>query len=195
MRKLLLMLLVILNFYLISCSNSQKHNTKSGGNSYNSKNQNESEKKYIQVNIKVDLKTPTVGIKSFTLITNDLQRDISNAQVIIQAKVMLPLAMQKHDETLFDSVLSKDFIYHGEEAFFNRKEYIHDRVNAKWMISDVQYENMVLEFFDDFGVLTYRNKVKERDESGKDQLYFWFWTDIWIKENGRWKIKDLRAIN
>jgi hypothetical protein len=63
------------------------------------------------------------------------------------------------------------------------------------MISDVQYENLVLEFFDNYGVLTYRNKVKEKDEFGKDQLYNWFWTDVWIKENGKWKLKDLRAIN
>lgn len=157
--------------------------------------QNENSKKYIQVNFKVDLNTPTVGINNFTLITNDLQRDSSNAQAIIRAKVILPLAMQKHDSTLFDSVLAKDFISQGEGEFFNRNEYIQDRVNGKWMISDVQYENLVLEFFGDFAVLTYRNKVKEKDEFGKENLFLWFWTDIWIKENGEWKIRVLRAIN
>ena len=108
---------------------------------------------------------------------------------------MLPLAMQQHDLKLFDSILTKDFIYQGEENFFNRNEYIQDRVHAKWMISDVQYENLVIQFFEDYGILTYRNKVKEKDEFGKDQLYLWFWTDIWIKENGSWKLKNLRAIN
>jgi hypothetical protein len=152
-------------------------------------------KKYSQVNFKIDLHTPTVGITNYTLISNDLARDSSNAREIIHAKVFLPLAMQRHDASLFDSVLAKDFISQGEDEFFNRKEYIQDRVNGKWMISDVQYENLVLEFFGDWAMLTYRNRVKEKDEFGKENLFLWFWSDIWIKENGRWKIRVLRAIN
>ncbi len=149
----------------------------------------------IQVDFKVNLNTPTVGINHFTLITNDLQRDSANAQAILRAKVILPLAMQRHDESLFESVLSKDFVSQGEDEFFNRKEYIQDRVSGKWTIWDVQYENLVLEFFDDIAVLTYRNTVKEKDEAGKQQIYHWTWTDIWVKENGNWKIKVLRAID
>ena len=103
--------------------------------------------------------------------------------------------MQRHDANFFEDILSKDFISQGEEEFFNRTEYIKNRVNAKWMISDVRYENLVLQFLGDYGVLTYRNKVKEKDEFGKDQLYLWFWTDIWVKEDGKWKLKVLRAIN
>jgi len=152
-------------------------------------------KKFVQIKYDIDVNEPTVGITSYTLITNNLEKDKLEGEQIIREKVTLPLAMQKHDETLFDDILAKDFIYQGEEAFFNRAEYIQDRVNAKWVISDVRYENLVLEFFDNYGVLTYRNKVKEKDEFGKDQLYTWFWTDVWIKEDGRWKLRDLRAIN
>jgi len=151
--------------------------------------------KYVQVKYNMDLNAPTVGITSYTLITNNLKRDSAEARQIINAKAILPLAMQKHDFNLFDSTLAANFIYQGEEAFFNRAEYIQDRVNAKWMISDARYENLVLEFFDGYGILTYRNKITEKDEFGKDQLYTWFWTDVWVKENGRWKLKDLRAIN
>ena len=154
-----------------------------------------SAKKYIQVKYPIDINAQTVGITTYTLITNNLEKDSAEARQLLKAKVILPLAMQKHDAKLFDSTLAADFIYQGEEAFFNRAEYIEDRVKAKWMISDVQYENLVLEFFDGYGILTYRNKVKEKDELGRDQLYTWFWTDVWIKENGRWKLKDLRAIN
>lgn len=157
--------------------------------------QSEAVKKYTQVNFKIDLNTPTVGITNYTLITNDLQRDSVNAREIIKAKVILPLAMQGHDAKLFDSVLAKEFISQGEDEFLDRNEYIQDRVNGKWMISDVRYENMVLQFFGDLGILTYRNKVTEKDEFGKENLFLWFWTDVWVKENGRWKIRDLRAIN
>lgn len=170
---------------LMACDNSQNDSVKSTSN--NSAD--------IQVKFNIDVNAPTVGIRNYTLITNNLEKDSIDAREIIKAKVLLPLAMQKHDAALFDSVLASGFLYQGEEAFFNRAEYINDRVNAKWMISDAQYENLVIEFFDNYGVLTYRNKVTEKDEFGKDQLYTWFWTDVWIKENGKWKLKDLRAIN
>lgn len=155
----------------------------------------DNEKKYVQVKFNIDVNVATVGIHNYTLISNNLEKDSIEAREIIKAKVLLPLAMQKHDAALFDSTLASNFLYQGEEAFFNRSEYIKDRVNGKWMISDVQYENLVLEFLDNYGILTYRNKVTEKDELGKEQLFIWFWTDVWIKENGRWKLKDLRAIN
>jgi hypothetical protein len=153
------------------------------------------QKEYKLVHIKTDLNTPTARIDTLTLITDNFLRDSANAQALIHTKVLLPLAMQKHDAVLFDSVLAKDFIYHGEEAFFNRQEYIHDRVNGKWTITDVKYENVVLEFYNDLAVLSYRNVVKEIDAFGKPQTYVWFWADIWTNENGRWKLKVLRAIN
>ena len=147
------------------------------------------------VHLKTDLNTPTARIDTVTLITDDLKRDSANAQALIRAKVILPLAMQRHDRVLFDRVLAKDFLYHGEEAFFNREEYIHDRVNGKWTITDVQYENVVLQFYGKMGILSYRNIVKEIGEDGKLETYTWFWTDIWVLEKGIWKLQELRAIN
>ncbi len=145
--------------------------------------------------VKTELNTPTARIDTIRLITSDFLKDSAKAQELIHAKVLLPLAMQKHDAILFDSILSKYFIYYGEEAFFNRQEYIQDRVNGNWTITDVQYENVVLKFYSDLAVLSYRNLVKELDAFGKEQNYVWFWTDIWIFENGRWKLKELRALN
>ena len=63
------------------------------------------------------------------------------------------------------------------------------------MISDARYENIVVQFLDGYGILTYRNKITEKDEFGKDQLYTWFWTDVWAKEDGKWKLKILQALN
>ena len=151
--------------------------------------------KYLAVDIKTDLHTPTARIDTVTLITNNLSKDSANAQALIHAKVLLPLAMQQHSQVLFDSVLATGFLYHEEGVFFNREEYIRDRVNGQWTITDVQYENVVLQFYKEHAVLTYRNTVKENDEHGKPQIFEWFWADIWVQEKGRWKLKELRALN
>lgn len=157
--------------------------------------QDSSKTVFKQQLFKIDLHTATVGITEYTLISDDIGRDSSEARKIIEAKVILPLAMQRHDAKMFDSTITRDFVYRGEEALLNRAEYIQDRVNAKWMISDARFENIVLQFIDGYGILTYRNKITEKDENGKDQLFTWFWTDVWAKEDGRWKVKVLQALN
>ena len=102
--------------------------------------------------------------------------------------------MQKHDSALFEDLITEDFTAQGETEFFNRQAFIQDRVNGKWMISDVQYENLVLQFFGEVGILTYRNIVKELDEKGMPLTWHFTWADVWIKEEGKWKIKAQRTI-
>ncbi len=146
-------------------------------------------KKFSQIKIKADYIIPTVGIDSFTLITNLPEDQIEDAKAIMRAKVIIPLAMQKHDAALFDSVLAKNFILKGGDEFFEREAFIRNRVEGKWMISYVQYENLVLQFFDEIAVLTYRNIVTEKDAQGIPKKWRISWADIWIKEYGEWKIK------
>lgn len=152
-------------------------------------------KKFSQIKIKTDYNTPTVGIDSFTLITNNPEAQMEDAKAIMRAKVIMPLAMQKHDAALFDSILAKDFTGRGENEFLEREAYIQNRVKGKWMISDVQYENMALQFFGEIALLTYRNIVKEKDAMGLPQTWHYTWADIWIKEDGRWKLKAFHAIH
>jgi ketosteroid isomerase-like protein len=113
----------------------------------------------------------------------------------MRAKVIVPLAMQKHDAALFDSILAKGFTGRGENEFLEREAYIQNRVKGKWMISDVQYENMALQFFGEIALLTYRNIVKEKDKMGMPQTWHYTWADIWTKEDGRWKVKAFHAIH
>jgi ketosteroid isomerase-like protein len=99
------------------------------------------------------------------------------------------LPCKRHDAALFDSILARDFVAHGEEEFFNREEFIKNRVGGKWLISDIQYENLVLQFFGEIAVLTYRNTVKEKDAMGLPKTWHYTWADVWVKEDGDWKVK------
>jgi hypothetical protein len=151
-------------------------------------------KKYSQVNLKVDYVIPTVGISNYSLITDDVEAHRKDAEAIMLRKKDMPLAMQKHDASLFNSFLARDFISRGEHEFLEREDYIRDRVNALWTISDVQYENLVLQFFGGTAVLTYRNIVKEKDEKGIPVTWLYTWADIWVKEDGEWKVGGIHLI-
>ena len=157
--------------------------------------QSKGRKEYFQVKRRVENKMPNIGISNYNLITDDLGRDSTEADALMRTKIFVPLAMQKHDAVLFDSILARDFTAQGENEFFEREAFIQNRVKGKWMISDVQYENFLLQFFDDIALLTYRNIVKEKDENGMPQTWHYTWADIWTKEDGRWKIKVSRGIH
>ncbi len=78
----------------------------------------------------------------------------------------MPLAVQRHVAALFNSWCARDFISRGEHEFLGgREEYIDDDVNATWNVLDARYENLVLQFFGENALLTYRNIVKEKDEA------------------------------
>lgn len=139
--------------------------------------------------------TPTVDIKNYTLITNNLPLDSIQAIEIFKLKRSLPLAMQRKDSALFESILSGDFTYRGEDEFYkNKEDYIHNRVNAHWTIDTVKYQNLVLQFFDGTAILTYRNTLNGTDDNGRPDIEHYSWADIYKKENGKWKIKGIHEI-
>ncbi len=156
---------------------------------YDSTKQAAAGKIFSQIKVIPDYNTPTVQIDSLILITDDSAAHVNDAKAILRAKVIIPLAMQKHDASLFDSLLAKGFTARGEDEFFERDEFIRTRVEGKWMISYVQYENMVLQFFGEIAILTYRNTVKEKDATGMPKIWHFTWADVWVKEDGKWKIK------
>lgn len=152
-------------------------------------------KRFSQVVLKVDYVLPTVHISEYSLVTDNLEAQRKDAEAIMQRKKDMPLAMQKHDAALFNSWLGRDFIARGEDEFRGREEYIQNRVNAKWSISDVRYENLVLQFFGETALLTYRNIVKEKDEKGVPITWYFTWADIWVKEDGQWKVAAIYVID
>jgi ketosteroid isomerase-like protein len=153
-------------------------------------------KKFSQVVLKVNYDVPTVGISEYTLITDDLEARRKDAEAIMLRKKDMPLAVQRHDAALFNSWLARDFIARGEHEFLgSREEYIQDRVNATWTVLDARYENLVLQFFGENALLTYRNIVKEKDEKGVPTTWLYTWADVWVKEDGEWKVAAIYVID
>ncbi|HRB64801.1 MAG TPA: nuclear transport factor 2 family protein [Niabella sp.] len=149
---------------------------------------------YIQMNIKEANTTPTVDIKDFTLVSNNLTVDSLEALEIMKVKRNFPLAMQKHDSLLFESILSKDFTFRAQNEFFNRADYIANRIHGTWTIDTVKFKNLVLQFFNQSAVLTYTNILNGTDDNGKRDTEYYNWADIYLKENGKWKIAGVHEI-
>ena len=95
---------------------------------------------------------------------------------------------------------SVDFVDHfrgeGEEGLLRRDDYINNRVQSQGAIGFVQYENMVLQFIGDTAVITYRNVLKNKDANGQpDDTEYISWADIYVKEEGEWKIGAVHVID
>lgn len=180
--KLLFLLSVIITVLFIQC-NQQKMN-------------DSSEKKFIQETITEPNSTTTVEIKNFRLITNNSEDNRKDAAEILQIKRNWPIAMQTKDSALLNKILSKDFSFSTDNHIYNRADYIADRITpSSWKITNVKYENLALQFFGENALLTYRNVVENRDTSGAIEIENITWADMYVKENGKWKINAAHVID
>lgn len=150
---------------------------------------------FQQIKINEENITPTVDIKSFVLITNDRTKDSMEAREILKVKRNFPLAMQQKDSSLFEQILATGFIFRADDEFFNRDEYIQNRIHGTWTIDTVRYENLAMQCFGEMAVLTYKNSLNGSDDAGRPNLEKYTWADMYVKENGKWKLLSVHCID
>jgi ketosteroid isomerase-like protein len=142
-----------------------------------------------QLTVTQDPPSPNVGITSYVVVAPDLEAVRADAEAVMRVKAAWPLAMQTKDAALFERILARDFTFRAEEEFWNRADYIRDRVNpAGETVAAARYENLVLQFFGNIALLTYRNVIDITREGGTPATLRLSWADVYVREQGEWKI-------
>lgn len=144
-----------------------------------------------------DNSTPTVDISKYTLISDPYKDRRNDAKEILKVKRKWPLAMQSLNPLEFDSILSKNFTFKGSDRFYTWADYIKNRTTPdEWKITFVKYDNVTLQFFGDTGILSYVNHITNKNvNTGAIEYEHISWVDIYIIEEGRWKIGAAHAID
>lgn len=171
-------------FVVLSCNERQK-------------GESNAENTYAVVVLTEDNTTPSVDLSKFTLV-NDPNRDrMDDAKEIIEIKRKWPLAMQSLNPLEFDAILGKNFTFKASDEFFTRDDYIKNRTTPdEWKITYVKYDNVTLQFFGDTGVLSYVNRITNKNVNTDAVEYEYIsWVDIYIVEDGKWKIGAAHAID
>ena len=134
--------------------------------------------------------TPTVDLAKYNLIVDPGKDRKPDAEQVLRVKRKWPLAMQSKNPSEFDSILSKNFIFQGGNSFYNRNDYIKDRTSpGEWIITFVKYENVTLQFIGERGIMSYVNHVTNKNQKTGDIEYeHMTWVDIYVLEDGKWKI-------
>lgn len=177
--------------FLLGCQVSEK----TANQQSNLSNQTEVTDKLSQVIIKEDTGNPNIIITSYTLITDNAESDRADAEAVMQVKKNFPLAVLTKDRALFERILARNFVFRGEGGMGSREEYINKRVQPGLGFA-VQYENMVLQFFGEIALITYRNVIKNKDANGQpDGTEHISWADVYVKEDGEWKIGSAHVID
>jgi len=147
--------------------------------------------------ITIEDSTPTVEIKKYTLIIDAQQNRTNDAKQIMNLKRRWPLAMQSQNLEEFEAILAKEFTFKGIGEFFNRTDYIKNRIKPDdWKITFVKYDNLCLQFINDLAILTYKNKITNENVKTKEiEIENITWTDIFLVEDEQWKIKSSHAID
>jgi ketosteroid isomerase-like protein len=156
----------------------------------------ETAKIFLQVKIAEKSDDPSIDISEFSLVGENIESRRADAEAVMQIKKKYPLAMRRKDRGLFDQILAKDFTFRGSNDFFDRAEYIDNRVAGEITDWSVKYENIVLQFVGDIALVSYRNVVKGRKENGQpDYTERMTWADVYVKEGGQWKIGAVHLID
>lgn len=138
---------------------------------------------------------PTVGLNEYVLISDDLDRDRAEAEAVIQAKIGLPYAMQTKERKDFEAVLGRNYIFRGEDEFFDREGYIENRVNDPSKVKSADYRNVVVQFITpEQALVTYSNIVEDQPGGPGAWKADMSWADVLIKEDGKWKYEIVHTI-
>jgi hypothetical protein len=175
-------------FLVFACKENQKVNSRPTGDSYISD---------TTLVILDDNNTPTVDLSKYILIKASHEDRELDVNEILRVKRKWPLAMQSLNPLEFDSILSKNFTFKGSDSFFNRADYIENRSKSdEWKIIFVKYDNVTLQFFEDIGVLSYVNHITNKNSNtGAIEYEHISWVDIYILEDGKWKIRSAHSID
>jgi hypothetical protein len=156
----------------------------------------EESRRFAQLTVQVDKQASGIDISSYTLITDNAKRDRRDATEIMRVKADWPRAMQTKSKDLFESILALDFTFRAEDEWFERDAYIRDRVESVETVDSARYENLVLQFFGEVAVLTYRNVVSGIDGlTGLPETWHYSWADVYVREDGKWKIGGSHQIS
>lgn len=134
-------------------------------------------------------RVPGVTLDAYTLIAGDSAAYHQRAEAVMAVKLAWPLAVRTKDAALFDRILARDFtLREADGTLYDRKTYIRDRVHSPERVVAVRYENVVLQFFGPLALITYRNVLDHRDPTGSADPLRLTWADIFVEENGNWRI-------
>jgi hypothetical protein len=138
---------------------------------------------------------PQVRLSTYTLICDDeLEARKAEAEAVMQVKIELPQAVQTKEADRFERILALDFVFRAKDQFYDRADYIRERVNNKDTVMTADYENVVLQFVGDMAFLTYRNIVVMKP-GGPEHTAHMTWADILVKEDGQWKFRAVHLID
>lgn len=173
-------------------------NEKAANQPSNLPNKTDVSKNFSQVVIKEETGNPKIVVSSYKLLSDDVEAHRADAEAVMRVKKNFPLAVMTKDRALFERILARNFVFRGEgeNGLLRREDYINDRVQSTGAIELVQYENMVLQFFGEIAMVSYRNVLKNKDASGQpDDTEYISWADVYVKENGEWKIGTAHVID
>jgi len=149
-----------------------------------------------QLTIRNERRVPGVDLSHYTLITSNREADRREAEAILEVKISWPRAMRTKDASLFDRILSGTFTFREADGrLLARNAYIRDRVERPETVAAAKYENVVLQLFGHTAVMTYRNVVSGTDAAGKREIWHMSWTDVFVREDGRWRIAASHMIS
>ena len=107
---------------------------------------------------------------------------------LMQTERTLTDSLLKHDSAAFEETLADAFVFVAPDGSLQeRAAFIADLGNGNLKITSTTNEDMAVRVYGDAAVVSYRSTdkgtYKDTDISGQYR-----WTDVFVKQKGRWRI-------
>jgi Domain of unknown function (DUF4440) len=144
---------------------------------------------YQQVVLREHRRVPGIELDTYTLISDRVEAHRREAEALMRVKLDWPRAMQTKERALFKRILARNFtLREPDGTLYERDAYIRARVESPETVRSVRYENVVVQFFGELAIVSYRNVVRHTDAAGTPDTLHLNWVDVFVREQGEWKI-------
>ncbi len=109
-------------------------------------------------------------------------------QLLIRIELSWGDAVMRKDIKAIDSILADDWVaidYEGKPL--TKAQHMADLRAGASAAEDVEYGPINVRLFGDTAVITGSNTEKAVNQ-GRNGTGKYFWTDVWLKRNGRWQV-------
>jgi len=121
------------------------------------------------------------------------QQPLSDEKQILKSEDDWARALKMKDRQLLDAIVATNFTFiEPDGTLKNRDEYLADRSSDIADIESFELADLKVNVFENCALTSGLSKITERRQ-GKRYRFNLRWKELWLKDNGRWRVVASQA--
>jgi ketosteroid isomerase-like protein len=134
-----------------------------------------------------------LAVSVFVITSVCAQQPLSDEKQILKLEDDWARALKTKDRPLLDAIVAPNFTFiEPDGTVKNRDEYLADRSSDVADIESFELADLKVSVFENCALTSGLSKITERRQ-GKRYRFNLRWKELWLKDNGRWRVVASQA--